>query len=75
MIPARALEGLTAEDLRLLINGVGDINVQVRTYTYSIYLQGDFENTLVLYIHTGLNSKKVVFAKITAIIKACIIQP
>lgn len=27
VIPARALEGLTAEDLRLLLNGVGDINV------------------------------------------------
>jgi E3 ubiquitin-protein ligase EDD1 len=27
VIPARALEGLTSEDLRLLLNGVGDINV------------------------------------------------
>ena len=27
VIPARGLEGLTAEDLRLLLNGVGDINV------------------------------------------------
>ncbi|XP_076438030.1 E3 ubiquitin-protein ligase UBR5-like isoform X2 [Babylonia areolata] len=28
VIPASSLEGLTAEDLRLLLNGVGDINVQ-----------------------------------------------
>ena len=28
VIPSRALDGLTGEDLRLLINGVGDINVQ-----------------------------------------------
>lgn len=28
VIPAHTLEGLTAEDLRLLLNGVGDINVQ-----------------------------------------------
>jgi E3 ubiquitin-protein ligase EDD1 len=28
VIPSTALEGLTAEDLRLLLNGVGDINVQ-----------------------------------------------
>ena len=27
VIPARALDGLSAEDLRLLLNGVGDINV------------------------------------------------
>jgi len=28
VIPSRALDGLTSEDLRLLLNGVGDINVQ-----------------------------------------------
>ena len=28
VIPSNSLEGLTAEDLRLLLNGVGDINVQ-----------------------------------------------
>lgn len=28
VIPSSSLEGLTAEDLRLLLNGVGDINVQ-----------------------------------------------
>ncbi len=28
VLPAGSLEGLTAEDLRLLLNGVGDINVQ-----------------------------------------------
>ena len=28
MIPRGSLDGLTAEDLRLLLNGVGDINVQ-----------------------------------------------
>nr|KAG5701108.1 hypothetical protein BaRGS_002584 [Batillaria attramentaria] len=28
VIPTSSLEGLTAEDLRLLLNGVGDINVQ-----------------------------------------------
>lgn len=28
-LPLGALDGLTAEDLRLLLNGVGDINVQV----------------------------------------------
>lgn len=28
VIPSNALEGLTSEDLRLLLNGVGDINVQ-----------------------------------------------
>lgn len=28
VIPAANLEGLTSEDLRLLLNGVGDINVQ-----------------------------------------------
>ncbi|KAL8591738.1 hypothetical protein ACOMHN_032280 [Nucella lapillus] len=28
VIPCSSLEGLTAEDLRLLLNGVGDINVQ-----------------------------------------------
>ncbi|KAH3897176.1 hypothetical protein DPMN_021361 [Dreissena polymorpha] len=28
VIPANSLEGLTAEDLRLLLNGVGSINVQ-----------------------------------------------
>lgn len=27
VLPESALEGLTAEDLRLLLNGVGDINV------------------------------------------------
>lgn len=27
MIPESSLDGLTAEDLRLLLNGVGDINV------------------------------------------------
>lgn len=27
VLPETALEGLTAEDLRLLLNGVGDINV------------------------------------------------
>lgn len=29
VLPASALAGLTAEDLRLLLNGVGDINVGV----------------------------------------------
>lgn len=29
VLPASALSGLTAEDLRLLLNGVGDINVGV----------------------------------------------
>lgn len=29
VLPENALEGLTAEDLRLLLNGVGDINVSV----------------------------------------------
>ena len=28
VIPRDSLDGLTAEDLRLLLNGVGDINVQ-----------------------------------------------
>ena len=28
MIPSANLDGLTSEDLRLLLNGVGDINVQ-----------------------------------------------
>ena len=28
VIPARSLDGLTAEDLRLLLNGIGEINVQ-----------------------------------------------
>jgi len=28
VIPSANLEGLTSEDLRLLLNGVGDINVQ-----------------------------------------------
>lgn len=28
VIPSNCLDGLTAEDLRLLLNGVGDINVQ-----------------------------------------------
>ena len=28
VIPKNSLEGLTSEDLRLLLNGVGDINVQ-----------------------------------------------
>ena len=28
VIPRGSLDGLTAEDLRLLLNGVGDINVQ-----------------------------------------------
>ena len=28
VIPRGSLEGLTSEDLRLLLNGVGDINVQ-----------------------------------------------
>ena len=28
VLPAASLDGLTAEDLRLLLNGVGDINVQ-----------------------------------------------
>ena len=28
MIPSNSLEGLTAEDFRLLLNGVGAINVQ-----------------------------------------------
>lgn len=28
VIPANSLEGLTSEDLRLLLNGVGSINVQ-----------------------------------------------
>jgi E3 ubiquitin-protein ligase EDD1 len=35
VIPATHLEGLTAEDLRLLLNGAGDINVQqLMTYTF-----------------------------------------
>lgn len=29
VLPAGSLDGLTAEDLRLLLNGVGDINVAV----------------------------------------------
>lgn len=29
VLPAASLDGLTAEDLRLLLNGVGDINVAV----------------------------------------------
>ncbi len=28
VLPAGSLDGLTSEDLRLLLNGVGDINVQ-----------------------------------------------
>jgi E3 ubiquitin-protein ligase EDD1 len=28
VLPSGALDGLTSEDLRLLLNGVGDINVQ-----------------------------------------------
>lgn len=28
ILPANALDGLTAEDFRLLLNGVGEINVQ-----------------------------------------------
>ena len=28
VVPANSLDGLTSEDLRLLLNGVGDINVQ-----------------------------------------------
>lgn len=28
VVPSSTLEGLTAEDLRLLLNGVGKINVQ-----------------------------------------------
>ena len=28
VIPANSLEGLTSEDFRLLLNGVGSINVQ-----------------------------------------------
>jgi E3 ubiquitin-protein ligase EDD1 len=28
VIPSANLDGLTSEDLRLLLNGVGDINVQ-----------------------------------------------
>ena len=35
VIPSTHLEGLTAEDLRLLLNGAGDINVQqLMTYTF-----------------------------------------
>lgn len=29
VLPAGSLDGLTAEDIRLLLNGVGDINVAV----------------------------------------------
>ena len=35
VVPSSQLEGLTAEDFRLLLNGAGDINVQqLMSYTF-----------------------------------------
>lgn len=48
VLPSGALDGLTSEDLRLLLNGVGDINVQqLSAYTTfndesGVYLSIDY---------------------------------
>jgi len=50
VIPSRALDGLTAEDFRLLINGVGDINVQTLiSYTSFNDESGEASDRLVSF--------------------------
>lgn len=60
VIPSNSLEGLTAEDLRLLLNGVGDINVQTlisytsfndesgRSYTTITHCDEDSKSGLII---------------------------
>ena len=59
VLPSNALDGLTAEDLRLLLNGVGDINVnQLMSYTtfndesgkLVLFLCSDIQHFLVLQV-------------------------
>ena len=48
VLPATSLDGLTAEDLRLLLNGVGDINVQTLiSYTSFNDESGESQDRLV----------------------------
>merc|ERR1719228_195134 len=50
VIPSRALDGLTSEDLRLLLNGVGDINVQTLiSYTSFNDESGESNEMLVTF--------------------------
>lgn len=51
VIPPSSLEGLTAEDLRLLLNGVGDINVQT-LISYTSF--NDESGKCHLYVYVGL---------------------
>ncbi|CAL1532111.1 unnamed protein product [Lymnaea stagnalis] len=44
VIPSNSLDGLTAEDLRLLLNGVGDINVQT-LISYTSFNDDSRENS------------------------------
>ena len=71
VIPSNSLEGLTAEDLRLLLNGVGDINVQTlisytsfndesgRSSTTIRLCYDDFQSVLIISLLLGSKANNV----------------
>jgi len=73
VIPANSLEGLTSEDFRLLLNGVGSINVQTLiSYTSFNDESGEYwtlADLLLLYLFgfeqnlVSSQSKRVAFNK------------
>ena len=71
MIPSNSLEGLTAEDFRLLLNGVGAINVQ----TLIGYTSFNDESGKLTYGEIGAELFKTNDVVSLRIIKTLIIMP
>ena len=64
VLPSGSMDGLTAEDFRLLLNGVGDINVQTLiSYTSFNDESGESPDRLVAIKRYDLFAKAKLFQK------------